>query len=74
MRQVASDGYYEEVREVSIIPLRQPISARNAHRCWTGAMRTSENPNSRIARTPYLSPPRYGGSLAARGIPRPYRT
>jgi hypothetical protein len=38
-----SDGYYEQDREVSIIPERQPTSADAAHRCWTGAMRTSEN-------------------------------
>ena len=41
-----SDGYYEEAREGQIVTegsRRQPISVRDAHRCWTGAVRTSEN-------------------------------
>jgi hypothetical protein len=37
------EGYYEEVKEGSILPAGQPISARDAHRCWTAAMRTVES-------------------------------
>src|SRR5215211_8703567 len=32
------DGSHEEAREVWIIPPRQPISASNTHRCWTGVV------------------------------------
>jgi hypothetical protein len=39
----SDDGYYDEAKGRSDNTGRKPISARDAHRCWTSAMRTSEN-------------------------------
>ncbi len=39
----SADGYYDEAKGRADNTGRKPISARDAHRCWTSAMRTSEN-------------------------------
>jgi hypothetical protein len=43
MPQGTSDGYYEAVIRSRDNPRRKPISAGDAHRSWTEAVRTSEN-------------------------------
>jgi hypothetical protein len=37
----SADGYYDEAKGRSDNTGRKPISALDAHRCWTSAMRTS---------------------------------
>jgi hypothetical protein len=39
----SADGYYDEAKGRSDNTGRKPISARDAHRYWTSAMRTSYN-------------------------------
>ena len=40
----SADGYYDEAKGRSDNTGRKPISGLDAHRCWTDAIRTSENP------------------------------
>jgi hypothetical protein len=39
----SADGYYDEAKGRSDNTGRKPISALDAHRCWTDAIRISEN-------------------------------